>query len=180
MDQEPPDDMPDILHAFGQLGGGYDTALKVYPHAALEPHVIDTFGGDRIWSDDPGGADATAMIPSIESAIGPLPVLDWPGARDAIQALKGREYIRVKSRGGRVVRELVCTRHQMLGIGTDIQGTADGAWSDGDILLLQIDSDKSVHEHFMFCDMGVAQYWIRPADLAEARFDKAWATTAGG
>lgn len=32
----------------------------------------------------------------------------------------------------------------------------------------------------MFCDVGVAQFWIRPEDLAAKRFEKAWATTEGG
>jgi hypothetical protein len=33
---------------------------------------------------------------------------------------------------------------------------------------------------FIFCDMGAAQFWIKPVDLAAGRFDKAWGTTAGG
>jgi uncharacterized protein YwqG len=45
--------------------------------------------------------------------------------------------------------------------------------------LLQIDSDTSLHPEFMFCDMGAAQFWIEPADLAKGRFDKAWGTTEG-
>jgi uncharacterized protein YwqG len=45
--------------------------------------------------------------------------------------------------------------------------------------LLQIDSDTSLHPEFMFCDMGAAQFWIEPADLAMGRFDKAWGTTEG-
>lgn len=68
----------------------------------------------------------------------------------------------------------------MLGIGKDIQGTAAGAHADGTILLLQIDTDWSVHDRFQFCDMDVAQFWIEPADLAARRFDKAWGTTEGG
>ena len=70
--------------------------------------------------------------------------------------------------------------HQMLGIGKDIQGTAGRAHSDGLILLLQIDTDMAVDEEFKFCDMGVAQFWIKPADLAAERFNNAWATTEGG
>lgn len=42
------------------------------------------------------------------------------------------------------------------------------------------ESDTSLHEQFMFCDMGAAQFWIEPADLAKGRFDKAWGTTDGG
>jgi uncharacterized protein YwqG/Lon protease-like protein len=70
--------------------------------------------------------------------------------------------------------------HQMFGYGADIQGTAGEAHSDGLILLLQIDSDRAVDKEFMFCDMGMVQFWIKPADLAAGRFDKAWATTEGG
>ena len=67
----------------------------------------------------------------------------------------------------------------MLGVGKDVQGTAEAARENGDILLLQIDSDKAIHRHFVFCDMGVAQFWIKPEDLASKRFHKAWATTEG-
>ncbi|MGW8206318.1 MAG: DUF1963 domain-containing protein [Hyphomicrobiaceae bacterium] len=31
-----------------------------------------------------------------------------------------------------------------------------------------------------FCDMGIAQFWIRPEDLAAGRFEYAWGTTEGG
>jgi len=70
--------------------------------------------------------------------------------------------------------------HHMLGIGKDIQGTAGQAHSEGLILLLQIDTDMAVDKEFMFCDMGAAQFWIKPADLAAGRFNNAWATTEGG
>lgn len=70
--------------------------------------------------------------------------------------------------------------HQMLGIGMNIQGTAEEAHAEGLILLLQIDSDMAVDSQFLFCDMGAAQFWIEPADLAAGRFEKAWATTEGG
>jgi len=182
IEREPPSDMPEILHAFGELAGGYNTGIRVFPHAALEPHVVDTFGGRKFWSDAGLYTDASelAMIPSIERAIGPIPVFEGPQARKAIEAAKPREYIQVSSYRGEIVRKLFCPRHQMLGVGKDIQGTAEEAWREDDILLLQIDSDRHVHKHFMFCDMGVAQYWIRPADLAASRFDKAWATTEGG
>jgi len=68
----------------------------------------------------------------------------------------------------------------MLGAGRNIQGTAESLHADGAILLMQIDSDRAVHDEFMFCDGGAAQFWIKPSDLAQRRFDKAWATTEGG
>ena len=67
-----------------------------------------------------------------------------------------------------------------MGIGMNIQGTAEEAHADGLILLFQFDSDKAVDGEFMYCDMGVAQFWIRRADLAARRFDEAWGTTEGG
>jgi uncharacterized protein YwqG len=69
--------------------------------------------------------------------------------------------------------------HQMLGFAMNIQGTAEEVHAEG-ILLLQIDSDKAVDAEFLFCDMGAAQYWIEPVDLAAGRFERAWATTEGG
>jgi uncharacterized protein YwqG len=179
-----PDDTPEILHGFGEHAGGYRTGICAYPDAALEPHVIDTFGGIDPFPDSTdtyAAADQAAMVASIERAIGPLPVFKDPGSWDAIKAANPREYIRERRyKEGGLRRELHCPRHQMLGFGTNIQGTAESARADGTILLLQIDSDRSVHEKFMFCDMGAAQFWIQPADLAEERFDRAWGTTEGG
>lgn len=119
------------------------------------------------------------MVASIEKAIGPIPVFTAPPFPHAISAANPREYITVKSFQGVVRRELHCPLHQILGIGKNIQGTAERAHADGKILLLQIDSDWSVHRHFMFSDMGTAQFWIEPSDLADGRFDKAWGTTEG-
>lgn len=44
--------------------------------------------------------------------------------------------------------------------------------------LLVLDSDYGVD--FMFCDCGVIEYWIDPDDLANRRFERARATSAGG
>jgi uncharacterized protein YwqG len=184
VERSPPADMPGILHGFGKQAGGYETGISVYPRAALEPHVIDTFGGFDPYpssTDTYAAAAQAAMVASIERAIGPLPVFTGPGSWDEVKAASPREYVQeLHLQNGGVRREFHCPMHQMLGIGKNIQGTAEEARADGTILLLQIDSDRSVHEHFMFCDMGAAQFWIKPADLAEGRFDKAWGTTEGG
>jgi uncharacterized protein YwqG len=182
-EREPPEDIPDIFHAVGEMDGGYNTGIKVYPDASLEPHVIDTFGGIETWptpDDSYAAAAESAMVASIESAIGALPVFEGASARSAIKAAEPREYIVLRNYEGKVVRELRCPRHQMLGVGKNLQGTAEEARARGDVLLLQIDSDIYVHRHFIFCDMGAAQFWIKPSDLARSRFDKAWATTEGG
>jgi uncharacterized protein YwqG len=167
-DCAPPDDTPDILHAFGERAGGFKTGIVEYPPMALEPHVIDTFSE----AADP---DATAFVASIERAIGPLPVFTDPGSRNTIVTTKPREYI--EELHGR--RDLNLPLHQMLGVAPNIQGTATRLQAAGTILLLQIDSDTSLHPEFMFCDMGAGQFWINPADLAKERFDKSWGTTEG-
>ena len=46
------------------------------------------------------------------------------------------------------------------------------------VLLAQFFSDYGVE--FMFCDVGVAEFWINATDLKHGRFDRAWATTDGG
>jgi len=184
-ERRPPDDVPDIGHPFGATSSKYTKGNTAFTQAALEPFVIETFGGVAPFPDpdDTYAAAAQAeMVASIERAIGaPLPVFTGPGSFAAIKAEKPREYLQeLHLRGGVVQRELHCPQHQMLGVGKNIQGTAESARADGTILLLQIDSDRAVHEEFIFCDMGAAQFWIEPTDLAAGRFDKAWGTTEGG
>lgn len=175
----PPEDTPEILHAFGERAGGFETGIIEYPQMVLEPHVIDTFGGIKAFPGSPGpsaDADLDAMVASIEKKIGPLPVFEGPNSWAAIEAAKPREYIH--DIHGRP--ELNLSLHQMLGFATNIQGIAAELQAAGTILLLQIDSDTQLHKEFMFCDMGAAQFWIEPVDLARRRFDKAWGTTEGG
>jgi Domain of unknown function (DUF1963) len=109
-ERAPPDDTPEILHAFGERAGGFETGIIEYPPMALEPHVIDTF-------DEAADPDATALVASIQKTIGPLPVFTGPGSWNAIAAAKPREYIHELN--GR--RELNLSLHQMLGVATNIQ-----------------------------------------------------------
>jgi hypothetical protein len=103
-EREPPDDVPEILHAFGRRAGGFGTGMIEYPPMALEAHVIDTF-------DESADPDAAALVASIEKAIGPLPVFAGPESWDAIDAAKPREYIHELNDR----RELNLSLHQMLG-----------------------------------------------------------------
>jgi Domain of unknown function (DUF1963) len=183
----PPQDTPEILHSFGKRAGGYETGITEYPPMTLEPHVIDTFGGIVPFprpSDTYAQAAEAAMVASIEKAIGAsIPVFKNGTRAQVSEAGNPREYIlEWHMRDGTIWRrDLNCPRHQMLGYGTNIQGTAQDEHADGTVLLLQIDSDEErVHKEFMFCDAGAAQFWIEPGDLAEGRFDRAWATTEGG
>lgn len=46
------------------------------------------------------------------------------------------------------------------------------------VRLAQFDSDYGMD--FMFCDCGIIDFWIDAHDLANGRWDRAWAATAGG
>ena len=182
-ERDPPHDIPDVMHGFGEPAGGFRSGISVYPEMPLEPHVIDTFAGVEPYpgASDPNAVAAHAvMIESIERAVGPLPVFSGFGAWEAIEAAGTSVYVEEFAQGERIRRELHCPMHQTLGAARNLQGRAEQAREDGTVLLMQIDSDLSVHERFVFCDMGMAQFWIAPDDLAGGRFDRAWGTTEGG
>lgn len=62
-------------------------------------------------------------------------------------------------------------QHRMLG------ATTDGPDRDH-VLLMQFDSDKGMD--WMWCDVGVVQFWIKKADLAALHFDDVIVLTFGG
>lgn len=66
--------------------------------------------------------------------------------------------------------------HQMLGHVPSSQDVK--AIGDEEICLLQFWSDFP--RGMTFGDAGECTFWIKPADLAAQRFDKAWATIEGG
>jgi uncharacterized protein YwqG len=63
-------------------------------------------------------------------------------------------------------------KHQMLGAPAWMQGAED--LHESKILLLQLDSDHLME--WLWADVGMAQFWIDPADLASCRFGRAFAT----
>lgn len=65
-------------------------------------------------------------------------------------------------------------QHFLLGA----KGVASNATDGHGIRLAQFDSDYAMD--FMFCDVGIIDFWIDPQDLAAGRWDRAWAATAGG
>ena len=166
-----PDNLPVIGHAKTSMTGRFAAGTAVFPEARLEGYLIDSFPGEEAYfCADTSLAATHRVAASIERATGtPLPVVD--DKTDQLQSpaaiLRGSHNLHI-------------TRHQMLGGAVNLQGTAEAARANGDVLLLQIDTDWGLHKSFMFCDMGMAQFWIRPDDLAARRFDKAWATTEGG
>jgi uncharacterized protein DUF1963 len=68
------------------------------------------------------------------------------------------------------------TLHQMLGNGAEVQGQA-AERQESHVLLMQFDTDKSLG--WMFGDMGNAQFWITPDDLAARRFERVTCTVEG-
>lgn len=180
-ERDPPADMPEVGHAWGEVSGTYSRGIKVFPGCSVKAHVIDTFAGD--FEGDVSERADELSIASIERAIGrPLPALDRGSERDAIDRHSAAWLESRDAKGAPIPgrRELHFMHHQMLGVATNVQGTAEGAREAGHVLLLQLDSDWGVDRYFMFCDMGMAQFWIKPEDLAAGRFDRAWGTTEGG
>ncbi|MTH98986.1 DUF1963 domain-containing protein [Roseibium sp. RKSG952] len=66
------------------------------------------------------------------------------------------------------------SEHMMLG---HTQFKTNATCGSG-IRLLALDSDRGMN--FMFCDVGMIEFWILPEDLQRRDFDKAQAYTAGG
>jgi uncharacterized protein YwqG len=67
--------------------------------------------------------------------------------------------------------------HQMFGHALASQEPGRGI-DDDKLLLLQLRSDRGTD--FMFCDLGEIEFTIHRDDLAERRFDRVAAATAGG
>lgn len=67
-------------------------------------------------------------------------------------------------------------RHQIFGIGIDVQGQVYER-SD-EILLFQADTDDMMS--WMWGDVGVLQFWIKPEDLATENWDAVEGTFEGG
>lgn len=181
-DRPPPTDLPDIGHAWGQPGGEYGRGKTVFDASAVRPYVIDTFAGAQLYFQGEASKAADLLtIESIERATGKsVPVLDPQQVNDKEARKLPAAVVEYKFKGKPTRREARFNRHQMVGAGTSVQGTADRAHEHGLVLLLQIDSDYGVDDGFVFCDMGMVQFWIKPEDLAAARFEKAWGTTEGG
>jgi hypothetical protein len=70
--------------------------------------------------------------------------------------------------------QLEHTFHVMLGARYQWTNPTGGSG----VSLLKLDSDYGMG--FMFCDCGVAEFWIDPEDLAQQHFERAYALTAGG
>ena len=71
-------------------------------------------------------------------------------------------------------KELRILRHQMLGAPLNVNMDADLMEPKGEVLLLQIEPDFSLHECFI--NGGTVQFWIKAVDLAARRFERAYAT----
>lgn len=178
-ERDAPAELPEIGHEAGKLSGGYAKGKCIFPEVTVQPFVIDTYAGAQLYFQGDGSKNADlATIASIERATGNAVPVFTNRSQMRSEHFPPAAVIEINSTPPR--REIEMARHQMLGAGTDVQGTASAEREAGNILLLQIDSDYGVSEDFMFCDMGMAQFWIRPDDLAAGRFEKSWGTTEGG
>jgi hypothetical protein len=165
------------------IAGSYGTGIRVFPEAKLLAHAIDSFwGASKSFPDAFSHAADLEMIASIHRAVGELPLItsdkvdaDWL----ALGKHSAAFFQRVYSTGTKDEKEPWIVRHQMLGAPASVQNAADDAKENGDLLLLQIDTDQAVHEDFKFCDLGMVQFWMHPSDLEVGRFERAWATTEG-
>ncbi len=176
-----PANLPRINHPYGEVGGDYAADINVFPEAALEAFVIATFAGvEAYFQGEASKQGDLRTLASIEKATGQkAPV--FSAADDHMPFTRAPLGVRERKNGdGTIDREIEFKRHQMLGAPTNVQGTAEYALAEGLVPLLQLDSDWGVHDKFMFCDMGMAQFWIKPEDLRERRFERAWGTTEGG
>ena len=172
-----PVDLPDINHSHGEKADTYSAGFSVYPKKYTEAFIIDSYDESVISIEgEPEALLNKLIIASIEKATGePVPVLNGMSDYGLSVAISRTAY------PGRPPREDVhLVRHQMFGAPFNVQGAAEDMQGNGMVCLLQLDSDFGVHEKFMFCDVGMIQYWISPNDLRNRRFDKVTATTEGG
>lgn len=148
--RQPPDDLPEIFYSCDDPTPYSVERIGVYPASPVEAFLIDSFVDDGLYLRESANKESIKRMATSKRAA---------TGDDSIEAWP---------------------LHQILGAAQSIQGAARRARERGDILLLQIDTDRKLHEDFTFCDMGMVQYWIRPDDLSKGRFDLAWATTEGG
>src|SRR5579864_6728586 len=125
-ERTPPEDIPDVGHAPGRKSNEYanGNSLTTFSQGSIEPYVIETFAGVEAFpdqSDAYAAAAQAALVASIEKATcASLPILSGVGSSEAL------EFVRVQQfRDGSVRRDLECPRHQMLGVGKNLQGTAE-------------------------------------------------------
>lgn len=178
--REPPDDAPDIGHGWGEPSGDFGKKSAIFSEVPIEAFIIDTFAGFELYFQGEKSKQADLLtLDSIARATGEtFPVLSMFKMSSAERRLPAAIHEHIQD--GNVSRNVAVVRHQMLGAAANVQGTAEEARGRELLLLLQLDSDRGVDEAFIFCDMGMVQYWITVEDLAAQRLDRAWATTEGG
>jgi hypothetical protein len=165
----PPEDIPQIGHAWGTVRGGYSVGDHVYPEFPLTAYAIDSFVGLQRPVREGWESEADArIVASIELATGrPVPIVE---SRTRQTDLPKPPLI--VDRGSE--REFRILRHQMLGAPLNVNMNADAMEGEGYVLLLQLEYDYSVHTGFVGgCTI---QFWIKAVDLAARRFERAFAT----
>jgi uncharacterized protein YwqG len=165
----PPEDIPQIGHAWGEAGGGRSVGDHVYPESPLTAYPIDSFVGITRPMRTSWGAEADEwIVASIERATGrAVPIVD---STTRETDLPEQPFI-VDWGSEKALRIL---RHQMLGAPLNVNMDADAMEGHGEVLLLQLEPDFPMHRNFI--GGGTVQFWIKAVDLAAKRFERAYAT----
>jgi Domain of unknown function (DUF1963) len=165
----PPDDIPQIGHAWEQVGRGASVGDHIYPEAPLDAYVIESFTGltrPRLSEREPQANER--LIKSIEQATGrtiPIvkgdtPRIDWPAPPFIVDW--GQE------------RSFEICRHQMLGAPLNVNMNSDAMAGKGYHLLLQLEPDYALHK--LFLRGCIIQFWIKDTYLIDRRFERVLAT----
>jgi uncharacterized protein YwqG len=172
-----PADLPEVNHEFGEMRDEYSAGFSVFPEKRVKAYLIDTFPDQDEYIQNGTATITDALVmKSIERATGEaVPQFENGSGYKLPASVSYRELANRKRE-----YDFHIIHHQMLGAATAVQGTADEMRERGMISLFQLDSDWGVHNKFMFCDMGMIQFWIGPEDLKARNFQKAFATTEGG
>jgi hypothetical protein len=163
-----PEDIPQIGHAWEKAGGGHSVGDHVYPESPLTAYPIDTFVGLTRPRKTSWEAEADErIVAAIERATGrAVPIID-----STTRKADWREQPYMSIWGSQ--KGLMILRHQMLGAPLNVNMDADAMEGRGEVLLLQLESDFSLHRNFI--GGGTVQFWIKAVDLAAKRFERAYA-----
>jgi uncharacterized protein YwqG len=171
----PPDDLPPLFYDTKTLKATKGHG-KTYPVQHLEAHLFEVYGYDPDRDEFDVDAEqemerlqqelSLANAKAIELSCGrPLPVIkeeNWATPLAYVER-KGAE------RHGSVLG------HQLIGPGVLCQAAAEEAYEEGRIPLLQLRDDYGKGTALNL-SAGLVQFWIKPAELAKRKFDKAFAT----
>jgi len=196
-----PPGMPKIGHDKGSLTGKHELEATVFEPRVLQPFAVDTFhcvedvdfedDFEIDFDDDDGGVKASAK--AIANWAGGKPgnysrllkdadiqefweKFNMAGIADQHLNDLGRQALQKSLYGqlGLPDNAVWPTGFHLLGSPMSGFYTEIEARKKGYVLLLSVNGHMLTPSSY---DDGVFQFWIKPDDLAAARFDRAWATS---